>query len=258
MRTRLALNYKGIDYTQTFLSYPDIKPTLQSLDYPAKVDSDKDGDHYTCPAIYHPESLANKVPGGKVMTESWDIVNHLEDLFPTPTLFPEVEGSTRAETIELAKQAEKLFGKALGFRGGRGGVIVIPRIPEILDPRGREYFIRTRNEGHPKGIPLEKWGSEDPEDDWKAFEAALEPVAELLQARGGPFLLGETFSYGDAIIVAQLVWFKSADQKYYERMSRLYGGGFARLFDRVKREGWMREDGEEKEWPVMTDELSKL
>jgi hypothetical protein len=50
LRMRMILNFKGNRYTQSFISYPDIKPLLRNLEVPAL----SPGIPYTLPAILHP------------------------------------------------------------------------------------------------------------------------------------------------------------------------------------------------------------
>ena len=240
------MNYQGHPYTESFISYPDIRPLLESLGHPSKSGNNKD---QTLAAIYHPESLKNKVPGGQVINDGIPIALHLDEVHSDRPLFPAVKGSTREQTIELAEKVHGLYGKT--FTIGKGRNIAIPGIPDILDDRGREYFIRTRTASHPEKKAPQDWTSEDPEEDWKAYEPSLKPIAEILAADpSGPFCLGETFSFADAIIMGQLVWFEKANKANLDRIFGLYDGVFEKLYKRIQKEGWVEGRGEEKEWPI--------
>ena len=246
MKVRVALNYQGVPYTQSYISYPDIRPILESLGHASQKPDHSD---QTLPAIYHPESLQDKVPGGQVMIESMDIAFHLDELHPEHPLFPATPSSTREKTVELVQHVATLYQKTFG--AGRAMKIAIPKVPTYLDDRGAEYFLRTRTASHPqKKSPLE-WPSKDPEEDWSAYEKTLGPIAELLaRDASGPFFMGETFSFADAIAVAHMIWFERGDEAYLKRISRVHGGVFGKLYDRVKAEGWIDGQGEEREWPV--------
>jgi glutathione S-transferase len=177
-----------------------------------------------------------------------DIVLHLDEIYPEKPAFPSIEGSTREQTIALAQKVQDLFVKCR--TDGHLGQIAMPHIPGILDEPGSEYFIRTRSSMPPfHKSPLD-WASEDPEDDWKHFEPSLKPIADVLSEKPGPFCLGETFSYADAIILGQLGWMESCDQKYLERICKMHGGAFGRIWDKAMKEGWVEGQGEDKEWPL--------
>jgi len=223
MKVRVALNYQGVPYSQSYVSYPDIRPILESLGHASQKSDHSD---QTLPAIYHPESLQDKVPGGQVMIESMDIAFHLDELHPERPLFPATPSSTREKTIELVQHVATLYQKTFG--AGRAMKISHPQ----------------------KKSPLE-WPSKDPEEDWSAYEKTLGPIAELLaRDASGPFFMGETFSFADAIAVAHMIWFERGDEAYLKRISRVHGGVFGKLYDRVKAEGWIDGQGEEREWPV--------
>lgn len=182
------------------------------------------------------------------MIESMDIAFHLDQLHPDRALFPVTSSSTKDQTIELVQTVSKLYQKTFGAGAMK---IALPKVPGYLDDRGAEYFIRTRSVGHPKKKSPVDWPSADPEEDWKAYETSLKPIVDLLDRdTSGPFFMGETFSFADAIAVAHLVWFERGDEAYLKRISGLHGGALGRLYERVKKEGWIDGQGEDKEWSV--------
>lgn len=246
LKVRISLNYKQIPYTETFVSYPDIKPLLESLGH--SDDPEKPYNGQTCPAIYHPDSLKDKVQGGQVMTEGLDIALHLDELYPQrPLLFPSTSTMSRKDVIHLAETVQNELRSAL--LEGHGFRIIAPKIPDILDDRGKEYFVRTRSTLPPFFKDPREWPSENPEEDWRAYEAALKPLADRL-VKSGPFHLGDTFSFPDAVMVGHLEWLGRADSVYLEKVCKLYGGVFGKLYEQVKEQGLIDGRGEAKEWPV--------
>lgn len=246
MKIRIALNYQAVPYAQSYISYPDIRPILESLGHASQKADHSD---QTLPAIYHPESLRDKVPGGKVMIESMDIAHHLDGLHPGRSLFPSTPTSSKEQTIELVHKVAGVYQKTFG--PGKAMKIAIPKVPGYLDERGADYFLRTRTASHPQKKSPVDWPSKDPEEDWKAYEASLEPIADLLaRDSSGPFFLGETFSFADAIAVAHMVWFQRGDEAYLTRIGEMHGGVLGKLFERVNKEGWIDGQGDDKEWPV--------
>lgn len=70
----MVLNYKGIPYTQTFISYPDIAPLLKKLEVPPN----SKGMLYTLPGIVHKSSVASNPFGA--MIDSFPIALHLDQV----------------------------------------------------------------------------------------------------------------------------------------------------------------------------------
>ncbi|QSS59918.1 hypothetical protein I7I51_04714 [Histoplasma capsulatum] len=167
-------NYKKIPYTQSFISYPDIAPLLQSLSVPPLPGS-TNYLPYPLPAIAHPATLAHPTanPNG-VINDSWSIALHLDGAFPFP-----------------APDHPTLF----------------PSIPALLDERGAAYFRRTREEMF--GVTLEAMAGDKRgvEQAWESVEADVEVARQMLLRgregpRGGPFFEGAEAGYADFVFVA--------------------------------------------------------
>ncbi|KAL2860800.1 uncharacterized protein BJX67DRAFT_386302 [Aspergillus lucknowensis] len=241
LKTRIALNFKGIPYTQTYVSYPDIEPILRSL----SVAPHPEGSllRYTLPAIVHPSVKSN--PSGALM-DSLPIARHLEEHFPnTPTLFPSGNAS-----YALAVAVNKIMSAA----GRAGYTYLIPKIREILDPRAQEYYTRTRTSPGFFGKPLEEVSPQTEKelrDIVTNMKKELVPVVEMLKGKAGktgPFFEGETPGYADLIYVAFMIWFKVADDKLWEELFGVGDGELKALWDAVYP--WVEGQGEDKEWKV--------
>lgn len=243
VRTRLVLNYKRIPYTQTYISYPDIKPLLHSLSVP-RLPSKRLP--YTLPAIKHPASLPN-APNGTI-NDSWPIALHLEAAFTAPqhpTIFPSGEAS-----IALAIAVQKILSQVIV----KGMNLVLPKIPAILDERGREYFERTRAEWFGCEVcDLAPKGDEETKKAWEVLEGELLTLTEMLRGasgrkKTGPFFEGEKPGYADFLVVAFLAWYERADRGYWERLMKVGKGELRPLWDACKP--WLDGQGEEKAWDV--------
>lgn len=237
LRTRLALNFKGVRYTQSWIAYPDIAPLLKTLNVPPLK---KGGIPYTLPAIMH-SSISTP---SSAMNDSFSIAVELEELFPAPeypSLFPS-EGS-----YALALAVQKLITGAIA----KGFTIVLPKVPDILEPRCAEFFHRTRKAMF--GKPLSELGPkpEQLEKTWKPLRAELEVLASMLKGnkgKSGPFLEGEKAGYGDFLIVSFLAWFERADPKDWDKLVAIGDGEFKRLYEACRP--WLDGQGEEKTWDV--------
>lgn len=245
LKTRLLLNAKQIPYTEQFVSYPDIAPLLSSYG----IKPNTKGTPYTLPAIQH-----ESVPG-MMMMGSIEIARHLDALYPDAPVhaFPEPKDQSKA----LWAESQKTF-NSLIFPPNDAGfqALVFPKIPGILDPRGTEYFIRTRTEEHPERVSPLQWGS-DPEQDFQAMVPAFNAYNRYLiskqdqathEGRGaGPFLWGETVTMGDVWLVSCLVWLRSAGEEWLDRLLASDVGMVRGVWEAFESRGWLTGQGEERE-----------
>ncbi|KAJ5114879.1 hypothetical protein NUU61_000638 [Penicillium alfredii] len=221
LKVRLVLNFKGVPYTQSWVSYPDIAPLMKALD----VDPNGTGTPYTLPAINHKASVTTSSSG--TMMDSLPIAQHLDKVYPSPPLFPSGDAS-----YALAVAVARLT----GLMAPSIMLLVIPRVTESLDPRGKEYFDRTRSELF--GKPLSEVR---PTDEETLLELGRD-------GKTGPFFEGEKAGYADFIMVSVLAFFHRFDREVWEKMLGLGEGQFKALWDACSP--WLEGQGEEKEWPV--------
>ncbi|KAB8262227.1 hypothetical protein BDV32DRAFT_136909 [Aspergillus pseudonomiae] len=240
LKIRMVLNYKGIPYTQSFHSYPDIAPLLQSLSVPPH----KQGRFkYTLPAICHPSSVTSS-PSGAMM-DSLPIACHLDEIYPDPPLFPSGEASY---TLALA------IGKLMVPAALKTCDLLLPKAEKVLDDRGKEYFVRTRTEIFGKPLselrPTTEEGVRQLVDGMKTD---MEVFIQMLRGRGegkksGPFLEGEKAGYADFILVTFLSWSHRFDLELWREIMDMGNGEFRALWDASVQ--WLEGQGEEKEWVV--------
>ena len=234
----MVLNFKGIPYTQSFVSYPDITPLLSSL----SVTSWPEGPFaYTLPAISHPASVRTN-PSGAMM-DSLPIALHLDHTFPLRPLWPSGDASY---ALSLA------VGKLVSNAALRSLVLIIPNVSQILDRRGREYFIKTRSAMF--GKPLSELRPADPESlrtTTESIKRELEMVAQMLKGKPGktgPFFEGETASYSDFLVMAYLAWAERADKDLWRELMTVGRGELKALWDACLP--WLEGQGEDKEWKI--------
>ncbi|CAF9916288.1 MAG: hypothetical protein HETSPECPRED_002814 [Heterodermia speciosa] len=213
-KTRLALNYKGIDYETKWLEYPDVAPTLKSFG----LSPNSEGTHYTIPAV--------QLPDGIVMMDSRKIASELEHRYPSPSL--------RLDSPVL-KKVEGLIPRLTAPLVG----VFMPKVPNgLLNPPSAEYFERTRAERF--GKTLSDLGTDsDEEKAWAQVESPLKEMGEILKAEGGPFALGKTVSYADFVIVSLLQYAKRVDEAIYERAVAIEPS-LRTVFDASKQ--WLERD----------------
>ncbi|KAL9614581.1 MAG: hypothetical protein Q9167_000950 [Letrouitia subvulpina] len=213
--SRLALNFKGIDYQTKWLEYPDVAPTISSLGLPPNPEAIP----YTIPTV--------RLPNGEYMMDSRKIVEKLEQLYPSPPL--------HLDSPYLSK-IEELWPKAImPLRG-----VLMPKIPRaLLNEASLDYFYSTREKRF--GMPLDQLEKEQGGDSaWEEARPVIEEVGKLLKAEGGPFILGKTVSYADFMLVSALHMFKRVDQALlYDRMVSIEPA-FELLYNASK--AWLERD----------------
>ncbi|KAL1968312.1 hypothetical protein VTN77DRAFT_2147 [Rasamsonia byssochlamydoides] len=240
LKTRLVLNYKGIPYTQSFISYPDIASLLKSLNVPPLAEAVMP---YTLPAIVHKASVTANPNGA--MNDSLPIALHLDKTFPAPQyppLFPSGDAS-----YALALAVAKIISNVVG----KGIPILMPKVADILDERGSKYFHETRSKifGKPLAELLPQ-SEEAAESVWNDMKKELNVLADMLKGKPGkegPFFEGTKPGYADLQLVAYLAWFERTDKGLWEKVMDL-DDAFKRLYEASLP--WVNGQGEEKEWPV--------
>ncbi|KAI1181333.1 putative glutathione S-transferase [Nemania sp. FL0916] len=194
-RTRLYLNYKGLDYETEWLEYPEIKPRFLPH-FPAR-------EQYTVPTI--------KLPDGKYIMDSWLIAEELEKLYPTPSLH--VDSPLRARYIPLLQQA------FIPLRPE-----ILKKVPgDLLKPVNWEFWQRTRSES--VGEPLAQWlEKEYGPKMWTAAAPAMQEITALLKENdGGPFFEGAEVSYIDFVHGGFLLMFRQFGEESFKQLLDISG-----------------------------------
>ncbi|KAL3477502.1 hypothetical protein BJX99DRAFT_257321 [Aspergillus californicus] len=242
LKTRIALNYKAIPYTQTYITYPDIAPLCTSLLVPPHPDGTAHTP-FTLPVIYHP-SISSPT-GAHALMDSLPIARYLEEKYPARPLFPSGHAS-----YALAVAVDKLMCDV----STAVYTLIVPPIAQILDPRGKEFYIRTRSSSAMFGKPLEEIRPRDEETVRALVEkmkGEMRPVVQMLQGKSdksGPFFEGGTPGYADFTCVAFLIWFRVADEELWGEIMGLGEGVVRGLWDAVYP--WVEGQGEGRDWVV--------
>ncbi|KAK2759910.1 hypothetical protein FQN54_002645 [Arachnomyces sp. PD_36] len=241
LRTRMILNYKQIPYTQSYISYPDIAPLLKSYSLQPLTTGKMP---YTLPAITHPKSIT-ATPSG-TMNDSWPIALHLDKTFPAPEYPPLFPSGRASHALAVAVQG---IISSLIMRSRR---MLIPKVPDILDKAGAEYYRYTRSWKSVYGLPLDQLlaKGEELEMEWRGFIADLEVVVKMLKGHqgkeevDGPFFEGDRPGYADFLMVSFFAFVERTDKADFERMMGVGEGELRRLYEACLP--WVNGQGEEK------------
>ncbi|KAH8817497.1 hypothetical protein F5884DRAFT_897134 [Xylogone sp. PMI_703] len=239
LRTRMVLNFKGIRYTQSWISYPDIAALLQALSVPPIQGPAA----YTLPAIIHKESIPSS---SGTMNDSFPVALHLDKAFPERPVFP-----SGVASYVLALMIDKLLASV--FKAG--GSLLFPAVPGILDDRGREYFNITRGKRFNKPLSEMRPKTDEAADAVREdIKVAMQAILDVLKGRmrtnykPGPFFEGPTPSYADFILVSFIGFIERIDEKTWNMILDMGDGELRGLWDASF--SWLECRGEEKEWKM--------
>ncbi|KAH0491934.1 hypothetical protein TgHK011_003335 [Trichoderma gracile] len=196
-RTRLLLNYKGLDYKTEWVEYPDIKPRLEP-----HVPPNQEGRQYQLPAI--------QLPDGSYVMDSYKIADVINEKHPEPKLPLNTPVQLRFTPllINFMTQLRPLF---------------VPLVAQrLLGPGSIPYFHATREED--VGMSLEEYGkTQGPGAFDRAEPFARQITALLNETPSGPFFMGDTVSYTDIMWAGILLFFKRLGHEEYEEVLRRTG-----------------------------------
>ncbi|KAG9188076.1 hypothetical protein G6011_01999 [Alternaria panax] len=246
-KARYALSFKRVPFKTTFVDLLDIPTVRKSLDCPATRKLDDGTDFHTLPMLQH-------APSNKVIGDSFDIANYLQDTFPDSggCLFPKESKGTGLEyqspnkdTMFFApltlnqgakNEAYAKFNTHVDATFSAHVVLVahyMPFNPETAEAVKAQMCKRAH---------LESWESiriqgEAREQIKAAFKTALESLAALFKVNErGPFLEGEEANYADLIVGGWVNMMAVCMPKgEWEDFREWHEGVFGRLHDALQK-----------------------
>ncbi|ETI23302.1 hypothetical protein G647_05102 [Cladophialophora carrionii CBS 160.54] len=209
IRARLALHYKGVPYTQSWISYPDIERLWAELGIPPNEGQPKGVPRCTLPVLlvrteafsqaslrrlddtnvlgWPKKSLDTKYGTFTPLVSTLEIAHALDSLFHDRDLHPPLFPS--GQSYEQGQQMQSVITRLLPATRR----LILPSVPDILDARGKDYFIRTRIQWfNVSSLDELRPQSQDETDKlWAEIENILQPVIRTLQespSQEGPLL----------------------------------------------------------------------
>jgi glutathione S-transferase len=220
---RYTLNFKGIPYKTEWVEFPDIEPVCKKLGIPPTSKKADGSDHYTLPAIHDPST-------GAYMADSILIAEYLDKTYPdTPQVFP---------NNTLALQAT--FTEALQGKLGVFFQFIVHVIGSSLNPRSQEPFRGKMEKAFGKAIEEIAPKGEAADAEWAKFQDGLTKVDSWYAKNGGkgPFLLGETASWGDLVVASYLSMWRTLwgeDSQQWKDISSWNNGRWAEIAKALKK-----------------------
>ncbi|KAL0577134.1 hypothetical protein V5O48_004848 [Marasmius crinis-equi] len=220
-KTRYILNYKGIPYKHVLLELPEVESVCKDIGA-SPTETKPDGSpFYTVPVI-------RDLSTGRVISDSLAIAKYLDSQYPsTPRVIPDAPG-----TLSLLAS----FSAAVSSKQGNAFPLLLPKIPQVLNPPSADHFTRVR-EGQ-LGVSLADVYPKDPEAQWKKVEADLAGVAGWFKEEKGEFLGGESPVYVDFELAAFLVIFRvilGEQSEDWKTLASFQDGKWGKFIESLKK-----------------------
>jgi len=214
---------KGISYKTEWVQFPDIEPLSKKLGIPPTSKKADGSDLYTLPAIHDTST-------GVYVSDSILIAEYLEKTYPdTPQVFPyHTHALQAAFTAAFVNNISALWN------------FIVPAASNKLNPRSQEYFRRTREKTFGKALEDIAPKGEVAIVEWERFKDGLGKADAWYAKNGGqgPFLLGETPSWGDIIVAGYLNWTRVVwgdDSQQWKDVSSWNNGRWVAIIEALKK-----------------------
>ncbi|KAI5209939.1 hypothetical protein E4T39_00544 [Aureobasidium subglaciale] len=229
-KTRLALNFKGLPYTTTWVR--------RRAGLPAGRQFGDGSDYYTLPFI----TDANT---GEAIGDSFYIAEYLQKTYPdlSSDLFPEqkldyVFKPDQPSPVPLSDIRGGKHDNYAQFNMSVDGVfsahVILMLQCMLLEPAGEQVFVKRAGVDSFDAFACV---GEQRAQVLVSFEEKLEDLAKVFtKDESGPFVLGTTANYADLIVGG---WLRMASKclpsTEWEALRNWHGGVFGRLHDALDR-----------------------
>ncbi|KAG0045367.1 hypothetical protein BGZ83_009417 [Gryganskiella cystojenkinii] len=242
-KSRLALNFKNIAYSTTWVPLPDIAKVRCALGVDACRKFGDGTDYYTLPILIDPNTNSK-------IGDSFDIAVYLQNKYPNSgsgNLFPRQEldfvfNLDHALLVPLSERKESEHDDYSRFNtnvdaafSAHVGLMAynLPFDPATAEASKAQFIqragVKSWDDFEVKGEKREKL--------IESFHLMLGDLGKLfLRDTSGPFLLGEQASYADLIVGG---WLRMASdtlpKNEWEAVRGWHGGIFGRLHDGLEK-----------------------
>ncbi|KDQ11684.1 hypothetical protein BOTBODRAFT_35114 [Botryobasidium botryosum FD-172 SS1] len=227
--SRLVLNYKRLPYKTVWVSIHEVASTLRDLGLEPLQGSLFE---YTLPII------ADPTPSGPpiIVRDSMAIAQYLDKTYPDEQRLAFPSGSQALQALflnHISSQRSALW------------PLVIPLIPAMLNEGASQYYYESR--GRLWGMPLEQARptGEKLEAAWEGVKAEFDLLDSFLEKNdvqsggvGGDFIMGNRFSFADAILVGYFILMSKVksdeDGIPWERIRGMNNGRWERMWKKCE------------------------
>ncbi|KAJ7729647.1 hypothetical protein DFH07DRAFT_177799 [Mycena maculata] len=213
---RYALNLKGLEYKTVWVEYPDIADLCKRIGAAPSMIRKNGSPYYTLPVIEDPAT-------GTVLSESLLITEYLDATYPgTHALIPPGTRTLQRSSYDHVTTASTEY--------------IMPAVADILRPRSKGYFVRTREESFGKKLADMTPTGEAHEIAWKELEAGFGRVSSWM--KDDMFVMGDVVSYADLVVAGEFQWFKKSfgeESDKWKDMLTWQGGRWAKLVNNLQK-----------------------
>jgi len=211
---RYSLNIKGLEYTTTWVEFPDIQAVYEKHGIEA-VQTWKDGSPYYCLPVIH------DLKTGKTIADSLLIAHYLDEVYPhTQRLVPENTYTLHAAFMTAYSDIFSADFYAL----------VAPRTMKQLYDRSLEWQMSRRVGSEQKELESEAIG-------FKSVQKDLEKVEKWYKP-GQTFVSGtQDLIFADLQLAGYLIWVRSLwgeDSEEWREILTWNNGRWKALFEKLK------------------------
>ncbi|GJC79877.1 glutathione S-transferase-like protein ustS [Colletotrichum liriopes] len=215
-KARLALNFKDLPYSTSWVALPDISKVRGSLKVPPCRKFADGTDFFTLPIIEDPAT-------DSLVGDSFDIAVYLQKTYPKSgagDLFPLRRSTTSSSTMEYLYRYRNV---------ARANFLNTPATAEAT----KAEFVRRAGVSCWDDFALI---GEQREKMMDSFRNMLGDLAKLfLKDTSGPFLLGTKASYADLMIGAWLrMMYVTLPESEWEEVRSWHEGIFGHLYDALE------------------------
>ncbi|PYI01164.1 hypothetical protein BO78DRAFT_379560 [Aspergillus sclerotiicarbonarius CBS 121057] len=242
-KARLALNFKKVAYSTSWVQLPDVSKVRRGLGLPPCRKFADGTDFYTLPILSDPSTNSK-------IGDSFDIAVYLQKTYPTsgagdllpPQTLDYVLKQEFLSLVPLSERSEGEFDDYARFNTNVDAVFTahvalgVQGMP--LDPATAEAtkaeFVRRAGASSFDDFTLH---GEAREKVMNSFRDTLGDLAKLfLRDTSGPFILGERASYADCIVGGWLrMMCVTLPATEWEDLRSWHGGVFGRLHDGLEK-----------------------
>ncbi|KAH8881180.1 hypothetical protein GQ53DRAFT_735884 [Thozetella sp. PMI_491] len=199
-KTRLLLNYKGLDYVTEWTNYPEIKqkfePQILNLcSFPNETE-------FTCPTI--------RLAGGEeYVMDSTKIAARLEADYPNPPI--------QLDTPYFARFKPPYIAAMTAIRSDYIYLV----FTRVLADESLPYFKESRESD--MGMSLEQYYQECSGGGWEKAKDGFAELTALLKENEGPFFMGHTVSYTDFMLIGPLLFLQTLGDDVFSKVIEASG-----------------------------------
>ncbi|KAF5360964.1 hypothetical protein D9756_005163 [Leucocoprinus leucothites] len=208
-KVRYVLNLKKIPYRTIY------------VDFGTSTNSDGTPVH-TVPSIIDDKT-------GEAVTDSYKIVEYLDKRYPdTPKAFP-----PGTEALQAA------FYKYFNEQTWDLAILIIHSVPNILSKESSlEYYHRSRAAWFGKPVEQIRPVGEELEKLWEKAHAFFDALEGWYAKSSGSFLVGDTPSFGDFVVVAlfrSMRIVRGEDSEDWRKLSTMNNGRWVKLLNDLEK-----------------------